>query len=406
MTNSKFASGAFVFNRAKGLEPKNPEEILPIAQRHGIDPSVIPPYAGDRAAISRAIQHTSTKVAGETYLLRPIRRNSTEVTYGIVKEDSHNDHLDHNHESTVRWTMEPDSSAIEGTHTIANRIRESYQHLRGKLVTEDFTACTSSELERLGAVAMRDDGRVHWVAPSSLDDVRRLQGFLEEIGITLFVAEVESQNTGTITEVVAESVEDQLARLEKEVEDFSETQKPSMFARRLSEYQKLKQKALLYQSALGIGAERTVQVLSELETKVSVMLDIRNGMTVHKDGSVTKKGEKAVKGDSAVTPVKQGRSKMPAATLTFAGAKFNQADSDKPDEMLFTSGDEHAISSVRALESMGLAGKFQRAGSAEVSIQNSGPEGQETSIRLRLVGGGDLATAGKALEGLGITVGS
>ncbi len=85
MTNKKFASGAFVFTRARGLEPRIPEEIVPLAERHGIDPSVIPPYAGDRAAVGRAIQHTSTRIAGETYLLRPIRRSSIEVTYFIVR---------------------------------------------------------------------------------------------------------------------------------------------------------------------------------------------------------------------------------------------------------------------------------------------------------------------------------
>jgi hypothetical protein len=58
MTNKKFATGAFVFTRAKGLVPRFPEDIVPIAERHGIDPSVIPAYAGDRAAVGRAIART------------------------------------------------------------------------------------------------------------------------------------------------------------------------------------------------------------------------------------------------------------------------------------------------------------------------------------------------------------
>jgi hypothetical protein len=61
MTNQKkFATGAFVFTRAKGLVPRFPEDIIPIAERHGIDPSVIPAYAGDRAAVGRAIARTDT----------------------------------------------------------------------------------------------------------------------------------------------------------------------------------------------------------------------------------------------------------------------------------------------------------------------------------------------------------
>ena len=424
MTNQKkFASGAFVFTRARGLVPRFPEDIVPIAERHGIDPSVIPEYAGDRNVVGRAIARTDTKVAGETFLLRPIRRTSTEVTYGIVREDNNgDDHLDLDHEATVSWKAEPDPSAIHGDHTIANRVRIHYAELRGRLVTDDWTACTVNELEKLGAVSMRDDGRVHWVPPQSLDHVRRLQAFLAEVGVTLIMAEVAAENTGVVTEVVAESVEESLERLEREVSEFSETQKPSMFARRLEEYQNLRQKALLYQAALGIGAEKAEQVLGELERKVEAMLAVRTSMVVHKDGSVSRKDAPAAesRGDEPrghdEGPAPEGQS-IPSSsirrslgeggqtitTLTFAGAEFVPAASDDPDVLVFTSGDDKAKASVTLLESMGLAGKWQKAGSMEVSVQNHGIEGADVSVRVR-TGGSDLRGMAKALGTLGIGV--
>ena len=416
----KFANGAFVFTRARGLTARTPNEVVPIAQRHGIDPSVIPPYAGDRAAIGRAFARTDTKIAGTQYLLRPIRRTSTEVTYGIVREDKNgSDHLDHEHEATVTWKAEPDPAGIEGHHTIANRVGLAYAKLRGRLVSEDWTSCVTSELEKLGAVPMRDDGRVHWLPQSSLDQLRKLQGFLSEVGVTMFIAEVEGENRGTVTEIVTESVDDQLHKLEIEVRDFDQTQKPSMFAKRLELYQALRQKALLYQSALGIGAERTTAVLSELEKKVSAMLDVRKGMTVHKDGRVTRKHETLSKGESfesepdpvethtetpAIKPSEtpaQDPSDIPS--LTFAGATFSRAECYDVGELLFTSGDEHAISSVKALEAMGLTGWQKASGGVEVAISNSGPKGAETSIRVR-TGGMEIGKAVKAMEGLGIGV--
>jgi len=90
-------------------------------------------------------------------------------------------------------------------------------------------------------------------------------------------------------------------------------------------------------------------------------------------------------------------------TLTFAGASFVPAASDDPGVLVFTSGDEKAQASVAMLESMGLAGKWQKAGSIEVSVQNSGPKGAETSIRVR-TGGGDIRGMAKALGALGIEV--
>jgi hypothetical protein len=168
------------------------------------------------------------------------------------------------------------------------------------------------------------------------------------------------------------------------------------------------------------------------------MLDVRKGMTVHKDGTVTRKHETLSKpesrgdetrghddaSESQASPVAstestgsmssrhspQGdggpsTSRQPAAitSLTFAGATFTRAECYDAGELLFTSGDEHAISSIKALEAMGLAGKWQRAGDVEVSISNSGPKGAETSIRVR-TGGMEIGHAVKAMEGLGIGV--
>ncbi len=419
--NGKYKTGAFVFTRSRGLEPRTPEEIQPIAAKHGINPTVIPEYSGDRAAIGRAIQRTDTKIQKETYLLRPIRRNSKEVTYGIVREDNlGNDHLDHAHEETLTWKAEPDPSIIEGNHTIANRVRLLYNDLKGKIVSEDWTAAVTAELDRLGAVPFREDGRVYWAPPQSLNDLKRLRDFLAEVGVALVIAEVESESASVVTEVVAENVDEQLHRLEQEVADFDSKQKPSMFARRLEEFQKLRQKALLYQSALGIGAERTEKVLTELEGKVGAMLDIRQGMTVHKDGSVSKKGEKApaqrrnvvdgagdvgckdaesTNAENVDVPVRS--SKTHETRLTFAGCEYTHAET-KNGIYTFTSPDDRAVSVVKSLEGMGLAGKWQKAGKAEVCIKNNGPKKAPTSVLLKIPTGTNLSEAAKPLSSLGI----
>ena len=58
MTNPKFTTGAFVFTRARGLQPRDPDDLQPLASQHGLPGDIIPAYAGDRAAIGRAIAQT------------------------------------------------------------------------------------------------------------------------------------------------------------------------------------------------------------------------------------------------------------------------------------------------------------------------------------------------------------
>jgi hypothetical protein len=124
VTNTKFATGAFVFTRACGLQPRDPDELQPLAARHGIDPAFIPTYAGDRVAIGRAITQASAGLAKEGFLLPPIRRTASEVVYGIVRESSSDDRLNHEHEATLTWGAEPDPAKVTGNHPVALRVAE------------------------------------------------------------------------------------------------------------------------------------------------------------------------------------------------------------------------------------------------------------------------------------------
>ena len=87
MTDTKFHAGAFVFTSACGLQPRPPEDLPPIAAAHGIDPTFVPEYAGDRVAIGRALSlQASSGLQRKGMLLRPIRRTASDVVYGIVRE--------------------------------------------------------------------------------------------------------------------------------------------------------------------------------------------------------------------------------------------------------------------------------------------------------------------------------
>ena len=150
MTNRKFTTGAFCFTRARGLQPRDPDDLQPIASQHGLSGKIIPTYAGDRAAIGRAIAQTSSGLHRENFLLRPIRRTSSEVIYGIVREqkDESGRTLDHQQEGSVSWAAEPDPSIVQGDHHIARRVTDNYAHLRGMIVAEDWSSTITYFLEQ------------------------------------------------------------------------------------------------------------------------------------------------------------------------------------------------------------------------------------------------------------------
>ena len=404
MTNQKFENGAFMFTRARGLQPRNPDELLPLAAQHNLPPDIIPNYAGDRATVGRAISQTSSGLHREGFLLRPVKRSSAEVIYGIIRENKEesSQKLKHEHEATVSWSVEPDSSVVQGDHSIARRVAEAYRRLQGKIVAEDWSASITTYLEQHDAARVRGDGRVYWVPPQRIDAIRNLGSFLQQVGIGLILCELEPEVQGVVQDVASESIEDQLTKLQEEADSFDGTQRPSTYVRRLDEYQRLKQRAVLYRDALGVGVDKASQVLQGLEEKVGQLLDIRKQTVIPRGKS--EKGEPhtpEAKVDRATDPSPEP---SPVPSLQFAGTTFNPTTSNEPDILLFTSGDEYALASIASLENLGLTGKWQNAGSLQVSIQNSGPPGAEVSIRVRCPSPDSFLTSASSLASLGISI--
>ncbi len=292
MKEKKFASGAFVFTRAKGVQPKEPEELRAMAKAAGFDPGIVPAYAGDRAAIGRAITQTERGLQRRGFLLRPLRRTASEVLYAVVRErkDSLTERVDHEQLDLVRWTAEPDPAVVQGSHIVAQEVAQAYAGLRGKVVAEDWSGSVSGFLEAHDAARVREDGRVYWVPPQRLADIRKLGELLGQVGIDLVLCELEPEVRTIVHEVVSDSLADQLEQLQAEAEAFDGKEKPSTFTRRLETYQRLRERATLYRDALGVGVENAQAVLASLEAKVQGLLDVRLQTVVHRavNGFITR----------------------------------------------------------------------------------------------------------------------
>ncbi|MCA9670685.1 MAG: hypothetical protein KC503_34045 [Myxococcales bacterium] len=386
MPNSKFGSGAFVFARPRGLEPQHPEDIQKWAAQHQISSDLVPTYAGDRVAVSRALQQASAGLARQGFLLRPIKRTGSEVVYGIVREqrDESGRRLDHAFEETVSWRAEPDAGVIQGDHPIARRVAEAYSSLRDKIVADDWSGIISSFLLDHDAARIRSG--VYWLPPQRIGDVQRFSRFLEDVGIDLLLCEIEAEAQRIVESVATQSLDDQLDQLQTEAAAFDGTQKPSTYARRLDQYQRLRERATLYKQALGLGVQKAETVLSDLEQKVGAMLELRRQTVISRDGSASQQPAT----DDADQP-----------SLRFAGAIF-KLSSIVEDVQTFVSSDDYAKSSIEALETMGLAGRWQRAGAARVRLQNSGPQGAEVSITIELPLESSLNAVARQLGALGI----
>lgn len=280
----KFQQGCFVFYRASGLRAEDPATIQAEAVTIGVDPSIVPSYAGDRQAVSRAISQVNSGLNRQGWELTSIKTSRHDVVYGIstIVRDQERERVDFAFDDCLRWTDEHGNGEhVTGTHEIAQRVDNTYQGLRGKIVQADWTgAITEYLLGACQSTAMREDGRIYWVPPQHISKVQDLGRLLATIGINLVCCEIEAEVRETVVHAAAESLADKLEELEAEVKQFDGQQKPTTYRRRLEEYRKLRARAITYREALGIGVEHAERSLTQLEAAVSGMLDLRQHMTV------------------------------------------------------------------------------------------------------------------------------
>lgn len=290
--------GSMVFYRVSGrAKPMLPTTIEALAQQHGVPSSLVPTYAGDRAAVGRALNSTRTKISKEGLLLRSITSTQTLIVQGIVVEtkDVANEHLDHQHDpdANVRWNSESNGAHIEGTHPVAQLANQTYQDLRGRIMSDDWTDTINEYLlETCDAQPMRGDGRIYWVPPDKQALLEPLKVYLDAVGIAMFDMPIESTDTANIQnvqEAVAENLLDQLKNLADEVQAFDGTQSSMTYQSRLEVCEKMRARCTLYRETLGSMAEQMQGLLDQLANKTQDMLTLRDHTIVHKDGSIAPK---------------------------------------------------------------------------------------------------------------------
>jgi len=274
-----FSTGAFVWSTTENPEPRTPEDIAALADAHQIPLSIVPPYAGDRTSVSRALDASRSTLTKDGWVLRKIRSTPTLVVQAIMHEtkDQAAETVDMTQQARVRWSCESrNGSHVEGDHPAARAVDTEYQHLRGKIVGADWTASITKYL--LGdcmAQSMRSDGRVFYVPPHTLPQVKALVVFLRVIGIDLVINDIQPESLHVPQRLAENGLAKALEDLTAEVEAFDGSQNATTYRSRIALYQDLRKRATMYKEALGVGVEQAEAALATLETKVQAFLSLR-----------------------------------------------------------------------------------------------------------------------------------
>jgi len=291
--NNRYSDGAFVMWSARlTAAAMSSQDIRDMANAAGLPESIVPDYAGDRAICSRVIDRHASKLKRQGYVLSKLKRTKSHVLMTIheTSRDIAARETELPQAGTLEWTSETNGIVSPEQHTVADYLDYHYQDAVGKIHATDWSSTLIAYLQdECLAQAWRDDGRVYWVPPTHLDRVRELQDWLQSVGVSLAVAEIDGAVRESVVEVVEASLVDQLDELQAEVDGFNGLQKPSTYADRIERYHELRKRVTVHTECLGIAkstANSLLKQLEDMEVTVVQHLATRENIRVKRDGTI------------------------------------------------------------------------------------------------------------------------
>lgn len=165
-------AGATVWWRLHGEADR--QALVLALENEALDQVTDPKPVEPETALRRAVDG----LRGKRRLVRPLRRGA----WAIIEEelDVSNDKLKHWNGPTV--TLDKIGRAILKNASVdeAQQVQTSYAHFLDVLTTHDVSHWLLTQIERLGAIGLREGGGIYYVPPQRMPEWRAIVGALQE----------------------------------------------------------------------------------------------------------------------------------------------------------------------------------------------------------------------------------
>lgn len=222
------------------------------------------PTPGPEIAIRRAV----AVLRGKRRLIRPLKRGA----WAVVEEQQVSaDVLKHWTGPTVSLDMIGRAVLKNATMEEAQQVREAYDHYQDTLTTDDISSWLISQVERLGAVGLREGGGIYYLPPSAIREWTVIVGALHDAAPKHSAYKVPTvRMTADGARAILDSLRDEA---EAEVERLQSEVLSGDLGVRALEFRGEKARHLLskvgeYESLLGTRLESVRDMVAKLEVEV------------------------------------------------------------------------------------------------------------------------------------------
>lgn len=247
----------------------------------GLPVSLLPKQPTAQKALKTAVREC--QVGKPDLLIRLGKESDAETVFALVREQKDaGGNVHHHQEARVILSRGSTVLASDALHhpevvNLTNRFTELLQ----MHTPDDVRNTIVKALHDFAAVALRESGGIYWVPRTFSKPLRHLQRAIEQIGKSRFyLLPVYDSNDAaqTLGEVARGSIEEELAALQQEIEQFKAAppDRASTLERRLESFNDLRTRAHLYRDVLNVQVVGLDEQLISLAESVTTLLAQRD----------------------------------------------------------------------------------------------------------------------------------
>lgn len=253
---------------------------------HGLDPAFLPEEQTPEKAMRQAVREALTGEDKKKVGIQPTVDSKSSLIYAVgswMTDNVGNAEFRQDALIMLDKSVTPAAASSDNvSNDLVTKVLREYNRYLGTHTSRDVMTSITKALKAWSAVTLRETGGIYFVPRTQSDNLRKLQGAVEQLGNSLvFLLPVHSTTDAvrSLGTAASGSIEDELSSLRTEIDGFLADPngvRPSTLKRRLEAFTDLRSRANLYHTILNVTVGDLGAQLKAMEDQVTTMLAMKD----------------------------------------------------------------------------------------------------------------------------------
>lgn len=295
---------------------------------HGLDKDFLPEEQTPEKAMRQAVREAMLGQDKKLVAIQPTVDSKSSLIYAIgtwTPDKQGNVEFKQDALVMLDKSVTPNvASSDNPSNDLVTKVLREYNRYLFTHTSRDVMVSITKALKAWDAVMLRETGGIYFVPRTQSENLRKLQGAVEQLGnslVSILPQHSTADTVRSLSTAASGSIESELSDLRTEMEKFlsdPDGVRSSTLKNRLDDFQSLRSRASLYHTILHVTVEDLGTQLAQMEAQIKTMLS-------------KKEDDRETAAEIKKAELKEARAAKRAAVLAAAVAAGTPPPAEEPE---------------------------------------------------------------------------